>query len=268
MWDNKIRKLREYIIYNAHSLLEHLRIQKTYNYLNKFFYWPNSYLDCIEYGRQCDTCQRTKTSTQLPQGFAKLVPVWSKLFIHILMDFLSLLPCTPSLLTRYGENYFDSLWVIVCRYLGLKKLILVCKETNGLSLQNIFLTKVYPDWGMLNDIVSDRDTRFTSKEWITFCKENHINQSMSTAHHAKTDEQTKNANKQVLQVIRTQTLEYEQDWVDILPYAEAALNRCKDSARKTTPYETAYGFNPRLCGQRKSPPVLTKRFINFYENQQ
>ena len=102
---------------------------------------------------------------------------------------------------------------------------------------------------MPDNIVSDRDTRFTSKEWITFCKENHINQSMSTAHHPETDGQTENANKQVLQIIRAQTLEHERNWVDYLPYAEAALNRRKDSARKRTPFEIAYGFNLQLCGE-------------------
>ena len=86
----------------------------------------------------------------------------------------------------------------MCKHSGLKKLILVYKDTNGLSLRNIFLTEVYPDWGMPDNIVSDRDTRFTSKEWITFYKENHINQRMSTAHHPETDGQTENANKQVL----------------------------------------------------------------------
>ena len=102
----------------------------------------------------------------------------------------------------------------MCRHSELKKLIPVHKEIDGLSLRNIFLTEVYPDWGMPDDIVSDRDTRFTSKEWITFCKENHINQSISTAHHPETDGQTENTNKQVLQIIRGQTLEHERNWVD------------------------------------------------------
>ena len=102
------------------------------------------------------------------------------------MDFLSLPPRTAAILGRYGENYFDSLWVLVYRHSGVKKLIPVCKETDGLSLRNIILTEVYSEWGMPDDIVSDRDTRFTSKEWITLCKENYINQSMSTAHYPET----------------------------------------------------------------------------------
>ena len=80
------------------------------------------------------------------------------------MDFLSLPLRTTQILGRYGENYFDSLWVIVCRHSGLKKLIPVCKETDRLSLRNIFLMEVYLDWRMPDDIVSDRDTRFTFEE--------------------------------------------------------------------------------------------------------
>ena len=91
---------------------------------------------------------------------------------------------------------------------------------------------------------------------------------MSTAHHPETNGQTENANKQVLQIIQAQTLEHERNWVDYLPYTKAALNRRKDSARKRTPFEIAYGFNLQLCGEWKSPPVLTERFIDFYKNQQ
>ena len=72
---------------------------------------------------------------------------------------------------------------------------------------------------------------------------------MSTAHHPETDGQTENTNKQVLQIIRAQTWEHEQNWVAYLPYAEAALNRRTDSARKRTPFEIAYGFKPRLRGE-------------------
>jgi hypothetical protein len=183
------------------------------------------------------------------------------------MDFLSLPPRIDRPFTSIDGKLYDSLWVIVCRHSGLKKLIPVNKQTTAKNLVDIFLYDVYPSWGMPEDIVSDRDTRFTSKEWTTFCKENHINQSMSTSHHPETDGQTENANKQVLQVIRAETLEFDHSWVEKLPYIETALNRRKDSARGRTPFEIALGFNVRLYNERKAPTVTTERKNDFQTNQ-
>ena len=83
----------------------------------------------------------------------------------------------------------------MCRHSGLKKLIPVWKETTTKELCILFVHYVYPNWGMPEDIVSDRDSKFTSKEFVDFCNRNYIIQSMSTSHHPKTDGQTENANK-------------------------------------------------------------------------
>ena len=193
MLDEGVKELREYIIYNTHILLGHPRAQKTYSYLNEYFYWPNSYQNCIEYCQQCDTCQRTKASTQLPYGFAKPLPVPDRPFIHLFMDFLSLPPRTyPE--ERY-DNIYDILWLIVCRHSGLKKLIPVWKETTAKELYILFVHYMYPNCSMLEDIVNDRDSKFTSKEFVDFYNRNYITQSMSTSHHPETDRQIENANK-------------------------------------------------------------------------
>ena len=43
---------------------------------------------------------------------------------------------------------------------------------------------------MPQDIVSDRDAKFTNKAWKDFCKTFNIHQSMSTAYHPRTDRQS------------------------------------------------------------------------------
>ena len=73
------------------------------------------------------------------------------------------------------------------RYSGLKKLILVRKETMVEELTILFTHHVYSAWGMPKDIVSDRDSKFTSTEWTNSCNNNFITQSISTSHHSKTD---------------------------------------------------------------------------------
>ena len=158
--------------------------QKTYDYLTDYVYWPTMQKDTMEYCQQCDTCQHTKFSTQAPQGLARPLPIPQKPFTHFCMDFLSM----PPKIGKYGnqEVQYDSIWVIVDRFSALKKLIPVQKTTTSEQLCIIFMKAVYPEWGMPDDIVSDRDSRFTAKPWTNVCKDNQIHQSLSSVYHPRT----------------------------------------------------------------------------------
>ena len=105
------------------------------------------------------------------------------------------------------------------------------------------MEQVYPDWGMLQDITSDRDTRFTAEPWTKFCKKNHIYQSLSIAYHPRTDGQTKVANKAIIQQIKAETFDGDSNWLIYLPIIQATLNRTVDSSRNATPFQIAIGQN-------------------------
>ena len=68
--DDEVLELREIIIKKAQSTLGHASGEKTYSYLQDYFYWPTMREDSIDYCRQCDTCQHTTYATQAPQGLA------------------------------------------------------------------------------------------------------------------------------------------------------------------------------------------------------
>src|SRR6266576_1924155 len=168
-------------------------------------------IDTMEYCKQCDTCQRTKFSTTAPQGLARPLPVPQKPFTHISMDFLSM---PPKVRKENGiEVIYDSIWVIVDRFSAMKKLIPVSKEVISQELCTKFLEKVYPEWGMPDNIVSDRDTRFTATPWTKFCKDHHIERAMSTTYHPRTDGQTEVANKAIIQLVKAKTHHGDINWL-------------------------------------------------------
>ena len=116
------------------------------------------------------------------------------------------------------------------RFSALKKLIPVSKEITSQDLCDKFMEQVYPDCGMPENIVSDRDTRFIAEPWTKFCKKNHIKQSLSTAYHPRTDGQTEVANKAIIQQVRARTFDGESNWLASLPLIQATLNRTMDSS--------------------------------------
>ena len=79
--------------------------------------------------------------------------------------------------------------------------------------------------GLLRDIVSDRDSRFTSNTWKDFLSVTGIRPHMSTAFHPQTDGQTERVNQVIEAYLRPFLNQEQDDWVDLLPMAEHACDR-------------------------------------------
>ena len=60
---------------------------------------------------------------------------------------------------------YDCLWVIICRLTSNVHLIPIKTTTNALELAFVFLCEVVRLHGLPHSIVSDRDSKFTSKFW-------------------------------------------------------------------------------------------------------
>ena len=75
MIDGELHELRETIIREGHRTLGHASGEKTYYYLKDCYYWPSMRKDTIDYRKQCDTCQQTTFSTQVPHGLARPLPI-------------------------------------------------------------------------------------------------------------------------------------------------------------------------------------------------
>lgn len=79
---------------------------------------------------------------------------------------------------------FNHLLVIVDGYSKYAICIAKPGNHNNTCAINTYYQYVYLYFVVLEDIVNDQDTIFTSFQWLQFCKTQHINQSMLTANHA------------------------------------------------------------------------------------
>src|ERR1700719_3927998 len=82
---------------------------------------------------------------------------------------------------------FDYLWVVICRLTSMVDLIPINTMTTASELASLYVKKVVCLQGLPHSIVSDRNSKFTSKFW----KETHrllgTNLLMSTVFHPQTD---------------------------------------------------------------------------------
>ena len=118
-------------------------------------------------------------------------------------------------------------------------------EKSADHLARIILKEVWRFHGLPNNIVSDRDSRFTSSFWKALMRLLEINQKMSTAYHPQTDGQTERVN-QILESYLRNYVNYEQDnWAEMLPMAEFAYNNSATTATTISPFFANYGYHPR-----------------------
>src|SRR6266581_3875927 len=104
----------------------------------------------------CGTCQTTKRTTRRQLGLLHSLLTLETLWSSITMDFTGPFP------TSLGYDY---LWVIICRLTSTVHLIPIRTTLNALELAFIFICEVVRLHSLPTLIVSDRDSKFTSKFW-------------------------------------------------------------------------------------------------------
>ena len=123
--------------------------------------------------------------------------------------------------------------------------------------------------GFPDSIVSDRGSQFTSDFWNRLCDLLNINHSLSTSNHPQTDGQTERVNGVLEQYLRCFINEKQNNWVDLLPFAEFAYNNTIQQSINQSPFFANYGFNPKFNPEIPSterPSRAEKRILDINEN--
>jgi hypothetical protein len=100
--------------------------------------------------------------------------------------------------------------------------------------------------GLPEVIVSDRDSKFTSLFWQSLWSLLGTKLAMSTAHHHETDGQTEVMNKTLEQMLRAFVDAKQDNWCELLPYAEIAYNSAKQASTGYSPFYLNYGQDATL----------------------
>ena len=220
--------------YHDSRVAGHFGRDKTLELMKRNYYWPNMEDWVRNYVRTCDTCQRIKTGRHGKYGKLKPLEVPYAPWVQIAMDFIVQLP------TCRG---YDRIWVIVDRFSKMAHFIPL-KKTTAKSLADEFVKEIWRLHGLPEGIVSDRDPIFVGNFWRDVEKLLGIEARRSTAFHPQTDGQTERVNQVLEQYLRA-FVNWEQDnWVDLLPFAEYCYNNTEHSATKQTPFFGCYGRHP------------------------
>lgn len=237
----------------------HLQNWKTGKRLTPYYYWPAMAATIREYCQSCTKCQRAKAVNKKLQGLLKPLPIPTRRWESISMDFVTGLP--PS-----GKERFDAILVIVDRLTKRCHLIPTHKKVTARETAELVLRDIVRLHGVPGSIVSDRDTRFVSKFWRALWEMLDTKLDMSTAHHPQTDGQTERENRTLVEALRCYLNTRADKWDTRLPMVEFAINSAVHSSTKTTPFEADLGYIPNtpltlLAGTSDSGNPSTDEFL-------
>ena len=175
--------------------------------------------------------QKPKVEHHKPTGLLQPLEVVEWKWEHVTMDFVTHFPRTP--------RSHDVVWVIV--------------DTKSVHFLAVWMTFTLEEFcwlyireivrlhGVLVSIVSDKDTRFTTRFWKSFQKAMGTRLTMSTVFHPQTDSQSER-NIQVLEnMLRACIQDLKGSWDEHLPLVEFTYNNNYQASIQMPPYEALYG---------------------------
>ncbi|KAI7936611.1 hypothetical protein MJO28_015510 [Puccinia striiformis f. sp. tritici] len=251
---------REQIIKSYHEgpIVGHPGIARTLSLILRTFDWPLIRKDVIAFVSSCDSCQRVKVARQAPIGTLQPLPIPSRPWDVIGMDFITKLP-------KSKGN--DSILVVI-DHLSKASHFIPCKEAmTSAELAKLFRREIFRLHGLPDRIISDRGSTFTSKFWLAFMKTLNIKAATSTAYHPQTDGQTERMNQVLEDYLRHFVNYHQTDWADKLDMAEFSLNNMHSSSSGTSSADKVVQDLQEIQEKAKLSIIAAKEKQAYYYDQ-
>ncbi|KAK1423842.1 hypothetical protein QVD17_19151 [Tagetes erecta] len=253
LWVPTYDNLRQKIMDEAHTSRYsiHPGNDKMYQDLKGEYWWRGMKKNIAQYVEKCLTCLKVKAEHQKPSGYLQQpeIPEWK--WEQIAMDFVTKLPRTSS-----GH---DAIWVVVDRLTKSAHFLPIKESYTMEKLAKLYMDEIVTRHGVPISIISDRDSRFTSRAWQTFQKALGSRLDLSTAYHPQTDGQSERTIQTLEDMLRACVLDFGGSWDSHLPLVEFSYNNSYHSSIKVAPFEALYGRKCRspLCWAEVGDSQLT-----------
>ncbi|KAK2979456.1 hypothetical protein RJ640_015085 [Escallonia rubra] len=255
----RVDDLRRTLIRECHDTLwaGHAGGERTLALLQQGYYWPQMGDEVQEYVKTCLTYQQDKVERKKKAGLLQPLPIAKRPWESVSLDFITGLP-------KVGD--LGTILVVVDRFSKYASFIATPKYCSAEDTAQLFLKYVVKYWGMPQDIVSDRDSRFTGNFWTELFKLFGSQLSMSSSYHPESDGQTERFNSMLEEYLRHFVSATQKNWVKLLDVAQLCLNSRKSSSTGKSAFEIVNGQQPLLPHTVNVPNAgKSPRAISFSE---
>ncbi|MBW0554530.1 hypothetical protein O181_094245 [Austropuccinia psidii MF-1] len=176
------RTLINTILHECHDSVAagHLSEDRTLERVKTCSWWPNWKKDVAVYWKTCDRCQKANRATGKKFGMMIHIqePKYHLEIVH--MDWVTELP--PG-----GDRSYNAFLVLVDRYSKTPMFLPCQKDDTAMDTAIMIWNKVISHTGLFQNIISDRDPKFTSALWTNLHNLFGTKLSLSIAYHPQTD---------------------------------------------------------------------------------
>jgi hypothetical protein len=232
--DLRVRVLQQH---HDHILAGHFGQNRTLKIVRREYTWPGVRTFVRDYCRSCVLCKRNKKPRHKPYGLLKPLPVPTRPWDSISMDFIEELPMS-------GE--FNSILVIIDRS-SKQGIFIACDiHITAPELARLFLIHVFSKHGVPSHVTSDRGSEFVSHFFRSLGELLNMKLHFTSGYHPSADGQTERANQTLEQYIRMYCSYQQDDWHLLLPLAEFAYNNAPNASTGISPFYANKGYNPSI----------------------
>ena len=221
-----------------HPLSGHFGQNKTLELIRREYVWPKMRMFIKDYCNSCTICKRSKPTRHKPYGLLKQLPIPSRPWNSISMDFIEQLP--PSL-------GYTAILVIVDR-LSKQGIFIPTHDTiTSALLAELFVLHVFSKHGVPSHCTSDRGSEFVSHFFRSLGKALDMKLHFTSGYHPQGDGQTERVNQTLEQYLRVYCNYQQDNWASLLPLAEFAYNNAPNETTGTSPFFANKGYHPNLA---------------------
>nr|GEV12973.1 putative ribonuclease H-like domain-containing protein [Tanacetum cinerariifolium] len=136
---------------------------------------------------------------------------------------------------------YDSIWVIVDRLTKSAHFLPVKTMDSMEKLTQIYLKEIVCLHGVPISIISNRDSKFTSRFWRSLQEALGTRLDMSTMYHLEMDGQSERTIQTLEDMLRACVIDFEGSWDRHLPLVKFSYNNSYQASIKAAPFEALYG---------------------------
>ena len=198
----RIQVLRMMLLDEGHKsrLSIHPGMTKMYKDLKATFWWTGMKTDVANYVASYLVCQKAKIEHQRLGGTLKPLDITQWKWDSISMDFVMHLP-------RSVRGH-DSIWVIMDRLTKCAHFLPINQKMSLDKLAELYVKEIVRLHGVPASIVSDRDSRFTSRFWQSLQNALGTQLRISSAYHPRTDGRSERTIQSLEDLLRTCVLDH------------------------------------------------------------